>query len=65
MLFRVEYSYFKILHPRRTDELGDLRPLIGFCITVQSQARQSGVEIKEHDDLKRLYPDVAASMNPS
>ncbi|KAF8548333.1 hypothetical protein OG21DRAFT_1516424 [Imleria badia] len=65
LLLKNEYSDFKILDPRRTDQLGDLRPLIEFCITVQSQARENGVEIKKKHDLKHLYPDVAASMNHS
>ncbi|KAF8546829.1 hypothetical protein OG21DRAFT_1517853 [Imleria badia] len=63
LLLKNEYSDFKILDPRRTDQLGDLRPLIEFCITVQFQVREHGVEIKKEHDLKHLYPDVAASMN--
>jgi len=65
ILLKVDYKDFKVLEPRRINEFEDLRPLIAFCITLQSEARERGEEIEEEEDLGRLYPQIAAALNRS
>ena len=53
---------FKLLEPRRKNHPEDLRLLIVVGLSLQAQARERGVVIKEDEDLRKLYPEMADMM---
>ena len=57
------HEEFDILRPRRKDQFEDLTRLIEFCVFLQLQAEDRGVEIKE--DLAALHPQVATAIRNS
>ena len=66
ILFGEKYTaLFRLLQPRIKNQVEDLHPLVVMGPSLQAQARQWGVPIKDKEDLREIHLDMAKMMRMS
>ena len=66
ILFGEKYTaLFRLLQPRIKNQVEDLHLLVVMGPSLQAQARQWGVPIKDKEDLREIHLDMAKMMRMS